>query len=623
MNIHLTFDSSTNSAPGAFFSAMNAVAQFFDSLFTNPITVNITVGYGKINGQSLISGALGESQTNFNQYTYSAIRGALISSASTLNQNTAASTLPASDPTGGGNYWVATGEAKAIGLSGPSSGTDGFVGFASTGVTWTYNTTNGGSVAPGTYDFFGVAAHEITEVLGRDLFVGNQDNQGIGPNSYTPLDLFHYSSNGVRDFKGTTAGYFSLDGGNTNLDNFNTNPGGDFGDWANSAGNDAFLAFSSSGVPNPVSSADIAEMAALGYDGGTVATTPGNVGFVANLAGNGFADIVWQDTTTGTATIWTNSAGTIPTSAVSYAAPPSWHVVGIGDFNGDGRSDIMWQNTDTTPGIWLMNGTNPIAEAGFPSPGGGWRVAATGVFDASGRSGLVWQSGSTLGVWLMNGTTPVAEVGFAGPGPNWNVVGTADFNNDARDDILLQNSSTGDLTIDFMNGTSVTSSSGVTVGAPSWHVVATGRENGEAAIIWQNTDGQAGIWLMNGATPVAEAGLLNAGTGWQIIGTGDFNHDGNSDLLFFNAAAGQSAIWLMNGTQVQAESQPQSDISSAAPASALASPLSSAPVLYSSEFFPSGASSASSAPLAGTGALSEQQLATPLAGVGSLHLTQA
>jgi len=70
MNIHLTFDSSTNSAPGAFFSAMNAVAQFFDNLFTNPITVNITVGYGKINGQSLISGALGESQTNFNQYTY-------------------------------------------------------------------------------------------------------------------------------------------------------------------------------------------------------------------------------------------------------------------------------------------------------------------------------------------------------------------------------------------------------------------------------------------------------------------------------------------------------------------------------------------------------------------------
>src|SRR5262249_28706160 len=99
MNINLTFDSSTNNAPSAFFMAMNAVAQFLDNLFTNPITVNITVGYGKIQGQNLISGVLGESRTFFNQYSYSAIRGALISSASTSYQNQAASTLPASDPT--------------------------------------------------------------------------------------------------------------------------------------------------------------------------------------------------------------------------------------------------------------------------------------------------------------------------------------------------------------------------------------------------------------------------------------------------------------------------------------------------------------------------------------------
>jgi hypothetical protein len=48
MNIDLTFDSSTNGAPSAFFAAMNAVAQYLDGIFLNPITVNITVGYGKI-----------------------------------------------------------------------------------------------------------------------------------------------------------------------------------------------------------------------------------------------------------------------------------------------------------------------------------------------------------------------------------------------------------------------------------------------------------------------------------------------------------------------------------------------------------------------------------------------
>jgi FG-GAP-like repeat len=605
MNINLTFDSSTSGAPNAFFAAMNAVAQYLDGIFLNPITVNITVGYGKINGQSLVSGALGESDTFFNQYSYSQIRGALIA-----GSTTGASTLPASDPTGGGNYWVATGEAKAIGLAGPSSATDGFIGFASQGVSWTYNTTNGGSVAPGSYDFFGVAAHELTEVLGRDLFVGNQDNQGIGANSYTPLDLFHYSSNGTRDFLGTTAGYFSVDGGATNLDSFNTNPSGDFGDWANSAGNDAFRAFSSSGVANPVSQSDLTELSALGYHTNTPATTPGNIGVAGNFAGNGYADIIWQNTSTGTATIWTNSAGTIPSGSASFPVSPSWRVVGIGDFNADGKSDIMWQDAGGTPGIWLMNGTAPIAEAGFQNPGLGWRIAGTGDFDASGRSGLVWQTGTTLGVWLMNGVTPTAEVGFASPGPNWNVVGTADFNNDGRDDILLQNSTTGDLTIDFMNGTSVASSSTITVGNPGWHAVATGRENGKAAIFWQNTDGTAGIWLLNGATPVAEAGLPNPGGDWQIISTADFNNDGNSDLLFHSNSVAQSAIWLMNGTQVKSEAQPQASMVSAVSTTAAETPLSAAPVLYSSEFF-ADPSSASNAPLAAAGSAGLQHLANP------------
>jgi hypothetical protein len=615
MNINLTFDSSTNGAPSAFFAAINAVVQYFDSVFANPVSVNITVGYGEIDGQSLTSGALGESEANFNQYSYAAIRGALIA-----NGGPGANSLPAADPTNGGNYFVASAEAKAISLSGPSAATDGFIGFGSQAVDWTYNTTNGGPVAPGTDDFFAVAAHEISEVMGRDLFVGDQGGQGMGPNSYTPLDLFHYRTVGQLDF--SPGGIFSVNSGQTTLGFFNDNASGDFGDWASITLRDAFLAFIDSGEPNPVTQSDLIEMSALGYDANIPATVPGNTGFAGNFAGNGFADIVWQDTNTGTATIWTNSAGTIPSGSASFSTPASWRVVGIGDFNGDGRSDIMWQSTEGTPGIWLMNGTTPIGEAAFPAPAG-WRVTGTGDFAGSGRSGLVWQSGTSIGVWLMNGTTPTAELGFSGPGPNWNVVGTADLTNNGRDDILLQNSSTGDLTIDFMNGTDVTSSATIAVGDPSWDVVATGRENGKAAIIWHNTDGQAGIWLMNGATPVAEAGLLNAGTGWQIIGTGDFNNDGNSDLLFYNAAGNQSAVWLMNGTQIQAEEQPQvkTGMSAAAPALAAATPLSTAPVLSAADaLYPAG-SGASAAQLAGAGSLGQQQIPTT-AGIGSLSLTQ-
>src|SRR5205807_1478281 len=47
---------------------------------------------------------------------------------------------------------------------------------------------------------------------------------------------------------------------------FNTNAGGDYGDWAGSAGNDSFLAFSSPGVVNGISANDRTAMNLLGWD---------------------------------------------------------------------------------------------------------------------------------------------------------------------------------------------------------------------------------------------------------------------------------------------------------------------------------------------------------------------
>jgi len=123
------------------------------------------VGYGKINGQNLVSGALGESNTFFNQYTYAAIRSALISSAAT-----GANALPATDPTGGGNYWVTTAEAKAIGLSGPSSATEGSLGQSA---IWLMHGTQAESQPQGGYGFGGVGSRSREPAIRRSgsLFV--------------------------------------------------------------------------------------------------------------------------------------------------------------------------------------------------------------------------------------------------------------------------------------------------------------------------------------------------------------------------------------------------------------------------------------------------------------------
>jgi hypothetical protein len=166
----------------------------------------------------------------------------------------------ATDPTGGrGTWWVTTAQAKAIGLIADNSSTDGTTTFGA-GNPFTFS----GPIAPGTYDFQGIAAHEISEVMGRLGISGG--TIGSTANSYSLIDLFSYTGANARDLV-NGPGSFSIDNGTTLLKAYNnaSQNGLDTRDWA-SGTNDSFNQFSNSGVVNPVSNVDLREMDVIGYD---------------------------------------------------------------------------------------------------------------------------------------------------------------------------------------------------------------------------------------------------------------------------------------------------------------------------------------------------------------------
>ena len=107
----------------------------------------------------------------------------------------AAASLPATDPTGGGEFELSAAEAEALEiLPGPAAGQAvGAIGLSSA-EPMKANSSSGGA-AGGTYDAFGVILHELTEVLGRTADVGIDEGAGV----YSLLDLFRYSAPGVRD----------------------------------------------------------------------------------------------------------------------------------------------------------------------------------------------------------------------------------------------------------------------------------------------------------------------------------------------------------------------------------------------------------------------------------------
>jgi hypothetical protein len=259
LTINISYDSSVASAPAGFMTAISYVVNFLETIIANPVTLNIDVGFGEIDGRAISPDALGESMTNAAPaYTYSQIRNALVGTATSTADAIAFASLPLNDPFHGGNFDIGPADAKALGLIPGSSGAiDGWVGFSGIPNTFTFDPNN--RAVPGEYDFIGTAFHEITEVMGRYADLGSFS-------TYSVMDLFRYSGAGIRELVGGAASYFSIDGGNTNLDNFNTSASGDYGDWAASAGNDSFLAFSGSGVTNAFTSTDLTVLDAIGWN---------------------------------------------------------------------------------------------------------------------------------------------------------------------------------------------------------------------------------------------------------------------------------------------------------------------------------------------------------------------
>ena len=187
------------------------------------------------------------------------------------------------DPTGGaGTWWVSRSEAKAIGLIADDLSNDGTTTFGA-GNPFTFS----GAIAGGTYDFKGIAAHEISEVMGRLGISGG--TIGSFANSYSLIDDFSYTGANTKGLGKGAGNNFSIDNGTTLLKLWNNAlaNGLDSRDWAPGT-NDAFNQFSNSGVTNPVSDVDLRLMDVIGYDRIVVPEPTTGTLLVAALAGAAF-----------------------------------------------------------------------------------------------------------------------------------------------------------------------------------------------------------------------------------------------------------------------------------------------------------------------------------------------
>ena len=174
--------------------------------------------------------------------------------------------MTAADPTNGaGTWWLTRTQAKALGFIPDDMSDDGTTIFGA-GNPFTFS----GAIAAGTFDFQGVVAHEISEVMGRLGLSGGTvktSDGGLVDNSFSLIDNFSYTAPGTKGLRSGPRNHFSIDNGTTLLKLWNdpTADEGDSRDWAPGT-NDAFNQVSLLGVADPVSAVDVQLMDVIGYD---------------------------------------------------------------------------------------------------------------------------------------------------------------------------------------------------------------------------------------------------------------------------------------------------------------------------------------------------------------------
>jgi hypothetical protein len=126
------------------------------------------------------------------------------------------------------------------------------------------------------------------------------------------------------------------------------------------------------------------------------ATSPTPTHVAKDFNGDGYADLVWNNTSTGEVAIWFLKNGVIASGSYLPTMPLQWRIAGVGDFNGDGNADLVWENTSTGQrSIWFLKNGVLSSTTYLPTVAVQWHIAGVGDFNGDGFADLVWENTTT------------------------------------------------------------------------------------------------------------------------------------------------------------------------------------------------------------------------------------
>ena len=161
----------------------------------------------------------------------------------------------------------------------------------------------------------------------------------------------------------------------------------------------------------------------------------------ADFDGDGMADLVASDPTTGHAELWTMNGTQIRARTAIADLGPGWYARAIGDANADGTTRLLWRDTNTgETQLWSMQAAQVMAQAPLLPLGERWSVWASCDLDGNGFRDVVWldTTRNFARAWLLADGDAADEIEITHVGEGWELRACGDVDGDGRDVLVWQ-----------------------------------------------------------------------------------------------------------------------------------------------------------------------------------------
>ena len=249
----------------------------------------------------------------------------------------------------------------------------------------------------------------------------------------------------------------------------------------------------------------------------------------AYFTADSVTDFVWRKPATNATVLWTmNGDGSI--AARQYLAgrdTPGLRVESSGDYDGNGSADLIWRQASSgAHTMWLMNGAQVASQTPLSGPANSRLVATAADYDANGdgRMDLIWKNltSNVHTVRLMDGASTIGGFQVA-KGTGWDLVATGTYDANRIGDLLWREESSGSvvqwlMSYDAAAGTGqfVTETEISPAGAPRTPV-PTMSFAGDT-IAWRRPEtGTYALWKMLGASAVSKSPMIGGGTQLRLV----------------------------------------------------------------------------------------------------------